>query len=97
MLFEIGELSLHISGCENSCAHHHVADIGLLGLNKGKQDFYQITLGGSTKHKIVLGKKIGRAISIDKVVEAVENIVNVYLENKAQDESFNQVLKRIGI
>ncbi len=97
LLFEIDGLNLHISGCENSCAHHHVADIGLLGLNKGRQSYYQITLGGSTKYKTVLGKKIGRAISVYKIVDAVEDIVNVYLENKAQGENFSQVLKRIGI
>ena len=97
LLLEIGELDLHISGCENSCAHHHVADIGLLGLNKGNNAFYQITLGGATKHKTVLGKKIGRAISANEVVDVVEKIVNVYLENKAADEHFNQVFKRIGI
>ncbi len=97
ILFETGELGLHISGCENSCAHHHVADIGLLGLNKGEENFYQITLGGGTKHKTVLGKKIGRAVSSDNVIDAVEKIVGVYIKNRKPDENFNQVFNRIGI
>ncbi len=97
LLFEIGELNLHISGCENSCAHHHVADIGLLGLNKGKEDYYQITLGGRTKNDTKFGKKLGKAIASVDVVDAVENIVNVYINNKQQDENFNQLFNRIGI
>jgi sulfite reductase (NADPH) hemoprotein beta-component len=97
ILFETGELGLHISGCENSCAHHHVADIGLLGLNKGEENFYQITLGGWTKHETVLGKKIGRAVSSDNVIDAVEKIVGVYIENRKQGENFNEVFNRIGI
>jgi sulfite reductase (NADPH) hemoprotein beta-component len=97
LLFEVGELNLHISGCENSCAHHHVADIGLLGLNKAKKDYYQITLGGRTKNNTKLGKKLGRAIASVDVVDAVEKIVNVYLNNKQQGENFNQLFNRIGI
>lgn len=97
LLTEIGELDLHVSGCENSCAHHHVADIGLLGLKKGNDAFYQITLGGGTKHKTILGKKLGRAISTEDVVDVIEKIVNVFLENRINGESFNQVFNRISI
>lgn len=97
VLSVIGDLTLHISGCENSCAHHHVADIGLLGLKKHDQDFYQITLGGKANHGIAIGQKLGRAIAATQVVEAIERIVAVYLGNRIQDESFYQLLQRIGI
>jgi sulfite reductase (NADPH) hemoprotein beta-component len=97
LLFEAGNLSLHISGCENSCSHHHVADIGLLGLNKNEDAFYQITLGGNTKDDTELGKRLGRAVSQDEVIDVVEKIVKVYLANKEEEESFNKVFKRIGI
>lgn len=97
LLFEIKGIDLHISGCENACAHNHVADIGLLGLNKGGVDYYQIALGGSTKQKTVLGKKIGRAISTEDIVDVIEKIVNVYLENRKHSEDFCAVFERIGV
>lgn len=96
-LLDIGDLNINISGCENSCAHHHVADIGLLGMQKNGEEYYQITVAGETLHKTVIGKKLGPSVSGDNVVDAVENIVNVYLDNREEEEKFTEVFKRIGI
>ena len=96
-LLDIGNLNINISGCENSCAHHHVADIGLLGMQKNGEEYYQITVDGETLHKTVIGKKLGPSVSGDNVVDAVEDIVNVYLDNLEEEEKFTEVFKRIGI
>ena len=96
-LLDIGDLNINISGCENSCAHHHVADIGLLGMQKNGEEYYQITVAGETLHKTVIGKKLGPSVSGDNVVDAVEDIVNVYLDNREEEEKFTEVFKRIGI
>ena len=96
-LLDIGNLNINISGCENSCAHHHVADIGLLGMQKNGEEYYQITVAGETLHKTVIGKKLGPSVSGDNVVDAVEDIVNVYLDNREEEEKFTEVFKRIGI
>ena len=96
-LLDIGDLNINISGCENSCAHHHVADIGLLGMQKNGEEHYQITVAGETLHKTVIGKKLGPSVSGDNVVDAVEDIVNVYLDNREDEEKFTEVFKRIGI
>jgi len=96
-LLDIGDLNINISGCENSCAHHHVADIGLLGMQKNGEEHYQITVAGETLNKTVIGKKLGPSVSGDNVVDAVEDIVNVYLDNREEEEKFTEVFQRIGI
>jgi len=96
-LLDIGDLNINISGCENSCAHHHVADIGLLGMQKNGEEYYQITVAGETLYKTVIGKKLGPSVSGDNVVDAVEDIVNVYLDNREEEEKFTEVFNRIGI
>ena len=96
-LLDSNGLSLNISGCENSCAHHHVADIGLLGLNKGGKDFYQITLAGRQGDNSAIGKKLGASINADDVVTTVEKIVAVYTKHKHKKENFSQVFDRIGM
>ena len=96
-VLDIGNLNINISGCENSCAHHHIADIGLLGLQKKGEEYYQITLAGETLHETILAKKLGPSISGKTVVDAVEKIVNVYLQNRSNGEKFTEVFKRIGM
>jgi len=96
-LLDIGDLNINISGCENSCAHHHIADIGLLGMQKNGKEHYQITIAGETLYKTVIGKKLGPSVSGDNVVDAVEDIVNVYLDHREEEEKFTEVFKRIGI
>ena len=96
-LLDIGDLNINISGCENSCAHHHIADIGLLGMQKNGEEYYQITLAGETLHETNIGKKLGPSVSSESIVDAVENIVNVYIDNRKNQERFTDVFKRIGI
>jgi sulfite reductase (NADPH) hemoprotein beta-component len=97
-LEEIGELRLNISGCINACGHHHAGNIGILGVDKQGEEFYQITLGGSSKDDSSIGKIMGPAFSIDQVADAVENIVNVYLEKRTnKEERFLETFRRLGL
>ena len=96
-LLDIGDLKINISGCENSCAHHHIADIGLLGMQKKGEEYYQITLAGETLIETNIGRKLGPSVSGEKIVDAVESIVNVYIDHRNDEEKFTDVFKRIGI
>ena len=97
-LHDIGELRLNISGCINACGHHHVGHIGILGVDKKGEEFYQITLGGRSDEGAAIGKIVGPAFSRDDVVDAVETIVNTYLEQRASaDETFVDTYRRVGL
>jgi len=93
---EIGDLKIKISGCINACGHHHVGHIGILGVDKKGEEFYQITLGGSADQNAAIGKIIGPAFSYDEVVDAVDSVVATYLEQRREGERFNDTLARIG-
>ena len=93
---EIGEMRLKISGCINACGHHHVGHIGILGVDRQGEEYYQITLGGSPAEDAAVGKIIGPAFSSDVVVDAVEAIVDVYLALRQDDESFIDAYRRVG-
>jgi sulfite reductase (NADPH) hemoprotein beta-component len=95
-LFDIGDISINISGCMNACGHHHVGHIGLLGVDKKGEDWYQITLGGSAMNHTALGKVLGPAIAKPDIGRAVEQIVDVYIELRTPEESFLQTLDRLG-
>ena len=96
-LFDIGEIDLNISGCMNACGHHHVGHIGVLGVDKNNDEFYQVTLGGRQGNHARLGKVIGPAFSAKEMPDVVEKIVQVYLANRHPDESFLDTFDRIGI
>ena len=83
-----GEVKINISGCMNACGHHHVGNIGLLGVSKNGADWYQITLGGSTGNHTPLGKVLGPAVGKQNIGRAVEIIIETYIELRAQGESF---------
>ncbi|MFQ5775007.1 MAG: nitrite/sulfite reductase [Kiloniellaceae bacterium] len=93
---DIGELKIKISGCINACGHHHVGHIGILGVDKKGQEFYQITLGGSADENAALGAIVGPAFSYDEVVGAVETIVDTYVGLRRDGERFNDTLARVG-
>ena len=76
---EIGELKIKISGCINACGHHHVGHIGILGVEKKGEEFYQITLGGSGDETCSIGEIVGQGFSADEIVDAVETVVDTYL------------------
>jgi sulfite reductase (NADPH) hemoprotein beta-component len=95
-LYDVGELNIKISGCMNACGHHHVGHIGLLGVDKKGEDWYQITLGGAASNHTALGKVLGPSIEKSKVGDAVETIIDVYLELREPNEHFLQTLARVG-
>ena len=94
---DIGNLKIKISGCINACGHHHVGHIGLLGVDKKGEEFYQITLGGSADENTSIGKIVGPAFSYDDVVDAVEDIVDTYLQYRTDGEEFNDTFRRVGL
>jgi sulfite reductase (NADPH) hemoprotein beta-component len=94
---DIGELRIKISGCINACGHHHVGHIGILGVDKKGTEFYQITLGGAPDENAAIGDITGPAFTADKIVDAVENIVDTYLELRQSDERFIDTYRRLGM
>lgn len=95
-LYNIGDIRINISGCMNACGHHHVGHIGLLGVDKKGENWYQITLGGSAGNYTALGKVLGPAVAKASIGRAVEQIIEVYIEQREAHESFLQTLDRIG-
>ncbi len=93
---EIGELKIKISGCINACGHHHVGHIGILGVDKKGEEFYQITLGGSAAEDASIGEIVGRGLSTDEVVDSIERLVAYYLQSRQSDERFVDTYKRLG-
>ncbi|MEO8144748.1 MAG: nitrite/sulfite reductase [Betaproteobacteria bacterium] len=95
-LHDIGELDLNISGCINACGHHHVGHIGILGVDKNGEEWYQITIGGAQQGKI--GKIIGPSFARADIPDVVERLIDTYLERRDSDaERFVDVVHRIGI
>ncbi len=96
-LYDLGEIQLNMSGCINACGHHHVADIGILGVDRKGENYYQFTLGGSSKADASLGKTIGKAVAATEVANTVEKILHVFVQHRCEDETFRDVIKRIGL
>ena len=94
---DIGELQIKMSGCINACGHHHVGHIGLLGVDRKNKEYYQITLGGSPDENAAIGTIVGPAFSSEKVVDAVETIVDTYLDLRQDGERFLDTCARVGI
>ncbi|MDJ0949533.1 MAG: nitrite/sulfite reductase [Alphaproteobacteria bacterium] len=93
---DIGELRIKISGCINACGHHHVGHIGILGVDRKGEEYYQITLGGSADEDAAIGKIIGPAFSSAEVVDALEAIVETYLRVRREGERFIDTYGRVG-
>ena len=94
---DIGKLHINISGCINACGHHHVGHIGLLGVDKGGREFYQITLGGRADEHAALGTLLGPAVAYDDVVDAVERVVETYVRLRSPGEILVDTVKRTGL
>ncbi|MEJ0012054.1 MAG: nitrite/sulfite reductase [Bauldia sp.] len=95
---EVGDLKIKISGCINACGHHHVGHIGILGVEKKGEEFYQITLGGSGDETASVGEIVGPGFSSDEVIDAVETVVDTYLKvRESRDENFLAAVRRVGI
>ena len=94
--FDLGELKLKISGCINACGHHHVGHIGLLGVDRRGEEYYQITLGGSGAEDAAIGSIVGPAFSSEGVVDAVEALIGVFVELRIENERFLDTYRRVG-
>ena len=93
---DIGELRLKISGCINACGHHHVGHVGILGVERKGEEYYQITLGGNPAMDATIGDVVGPAFSSDDVVDAVETVVTTYVKLRADGERFLDTYHRVG-
>jgi sulfite reductase (NADPH) hemoprotein beta-component len=95
---DLGRLHINISGCINACGHHHVGHIGILGVEKNGEEYYQITLGGCADERAELGKLLGPSVPYVKVADVVEEVVAAYLELRERpNETFVETIKRLGV
>ncbi|MCX7584987.1 nitrite/sulfite reductase [Phenylobacterium sp. 58.2.17] len=94
---QIGELKIKISGCINACGHHHVGHIGILGVDKKGEEFYQLTLGGSGAEDASVGSMLGPALPADRVAPAIDTLVEVYLRERQGQERFLDTFRRTGV
>ncbi|WP_336166561.1 nitrite/sulfite reductase [Acinetobacter sp. 161(2023)] len=96
-VYDLGHLDLNISGCMNACGHHHVGNIGILGVDKKGAEFYQITLGGNSDHDASIGDILGPSFAADVVPDVIEEVLNTYLDLRTEGERFVDTYRRVGI
>lgn len=96
-LYDLGDIKIKFSGCMNGCAHQSVGHIGILGVDKKGQEWYQFTLGGSSEADASLGERLGRAVPKQDVVKTVTEILDAYVDLRHQDEAFLATVRRVGI
>ena len=94
---DIGDLSINLSGCMNACAHHHIGDIGILGVDRKGEPFYQVQIGGRSDQSPRLGKIIGPSFPAEEVPEILEQILTIYRHSRDDKETFSDVVERIGV
>ncbi len=95
-LHDIGEVDLNISGCVNACGHHHVGHIGILGVDKSGEEWYQVTIGGNKGSPAAIGKIIGRSFSFAQIPQVLERLLQVYVHERDEGERFIDTLRRVG-
>ncbi|HSR01161.1 MAG TPA: nitrite/sulfite reductase [Methylophilaceae bacterium] len=96
-LHDIGDIELNISGCMNACGHHHVGHIGVLGVDKDNEEWYQVSIGGKQGNDASLGKVIGRAFAAEEMPEVIQRLVEVYIKERTAEERFIDTVRRIGM
>ena len=96
-LFDLGDITLNISGCINSCGHHHVGNIGVLGVDKDGEEWYQITLGGEQGNGASIGKVIGPSFYANEIPDVMTSLINTYVEHRTADEPFIDTYRRLGV
>ena len=96
-LHDIGELDLNISGCMNSCGHHHVGHIGILGVDKNGAEWYQVSIGGRQGNNAALGEVIGPSFAAAQMPDVVRRLIDTYVELRHEDERFVDTVERLGI
>jgi sulfite reductase (NADPH) hemoprotein beta-component len=96
-LFDLGDIRINISGCMNGCGHHTVGHIGILGVDKKGEEWFQLTLGGSSSNDASLGDRLGPAIAKDDVAGAVDKILKTYTRIREGEETFLETVRRTGV
>jgi len=96
-IHDIGDIKINMSGCMNGCAHQSVGHIGILGVDKKGAEWYQITLGGSSENEAAIGERLGPSVTKDQITKAIVDILDVYIKNRLEDESFLDMVNRVGI
>ena len=96
-LYDLGDVRINMSGCMNACGHHHVGHIGLLGVEKNGEEWYQIQLGGNSATDASLGKVLGAAVPKEQVAITIKQLLTLYREEREEDETFLETYRRIGI
>jgi sulfite reductase (NADPH) hemoprotein beta-component len=96
-LYDLGNIDLNISGCMNACGHHHVGNIGILGVDKKGEEFYQISIGGASGHDASIGKILGPSFAQEEISGVIQKLMNVYVENRTEEERFIDTYRRVGI
>tara|TARA_B100000809_G_scaffold227230_1_gene239439 strand:- start:511 stop:2160 length:1650 start_codon:yes stop_codon:yes gene_type:complete len=96
-LHDLGDLDLNISGCMNACGHHHVGNIGILGVDKKGAEFYQVSIGGSGYEDASLAKILGPSFARDEIPSVIQKLVNVHLDKREGTERFLDTYRRVGI
>lgn len=96
-LYDLGDLALNISGCMNACGHHHIGNIGILGVDKKGAEFYQVQLGGDAGNDAALAKVLGPAFSAEEMPAVMRKIIDVFVEKRVDGERFSETYKRVGI
>ncbi len=96
-LHDLGDLDINISGCMNACGHHHVGNIGILGVDKKGDEFYQVSVGGSAYSKAALAQILGPSFARNEIPDVVDKIVSLYVEQREDGEQFVETFNRIGI
>ena len=101
-LHDIGELNINISGCMNSCGHHHAGHIGILGVDKDGEEWYQVSVGGADgsqagRGRSAIGKVIGPSFKADDMADVITRLVDIYLEQREEEERFIDTVGRLGI
>lgn len=96
-LYDLGDLSLNISGCMNACGHHHVGNIGILGVDKKGEEFYQIQIGGAAGSDAALGQVLGPSFYAPEVPRVIGSILETYVRVRHEDEAFIETYRRVGV
>ena len=96
-LHDLGDVRIKISGCMNACGHHHVGHIGILGVDKKGEEWYQITIGGSAEERTRLGRRLGPAVPKAEVARTVAGILDVFVAHRSPLETFPDAVERIGV
>ena len=95
-LHDLGEIDLNISGCMNACGHHHIGNIGILGVDKKGEEFYQVSLGGNAGDDSSLGKILGPSFSREAIPDVITKVLDHYVDTRSEGESFLEVYRRLG-